>query len=200
MTSPVVIDWTVPDDHLDSLYGDGATRAERLLPQVAGVVAVAVVAAQAVGDGLGWSWWQHLLAALLVFDLVGGVVAMSLSSAKRFHHAPRLAVERRSAVLTRNAWLFTALHVQPVVIGLAFPGGTWHWGLTWYAASLLGLFAVTRVPLHLSRPVAMLVVALTAVLTPVLEHPDGFAWVPVVLVAKLVLGAVREEPYRPARR
>lgn len=198
MSSPVVIDWTVPDDHLDSINGDGATRAERLLPQVTGVVAVTVIAAHAVGAGLGWSWWQHLLAAVLVFDLVGGVVAMSLNSAKRFHHASHLAVDRPSAALTRNALLFTALHMQPVVIGLAFPGGTWWWGLAWYAVSLVGLLAVTHIPLHLARPMAMLLVALAAVVTPVLEHPAGFAWVPVVLVAKLVLGAIREEPYRPA--
>ncbi len=198
MTSPVVIDWAVPDDRLDSLYGDGATRAERLLPQITGAIAVAVVAAHAVG--LGWSWWQHLLAAVLVFDLVGGVVAMSLNSAKRFHHAPQLAVERPSAALTRNAWLFTALHVQPVVIGLLFPGGAWWWGPAWYAGALLGLLVVTRVPLHLARPVAMLLLAVTAVATQALEHPAGFVWVPVVIVAKLVLGAVREEPYRPSGR
>lgn len=197
MTASPVIDWTVPADRLDSINGDGATRAERLLPQVTGVVAVAVVSAHAVDAGLGWVWWQYLLAAVLVFDLVGGVVAMSLNSAKRFHHAPDLAVDRPSAALTRNASLFTALHVQPVVIGLAFPGASWWWGLTWYTVCLLGLVAVTRVPLHLARPVAMLLVATAAVVTPVMEHPAGFAWVPVVLVAKLVLGAVREEPYRP---
>lgn len=199
MTSPVVIDWTVPDDRPDGLYGDGATRAERLLPQATGVVAVAAVASHAVVAGLGWSWWQHLLAAVLVFDLVGGVVAMSLNSAKRFHHAPRLPVERRTATLTRNAWLFTALHVQPIAIGLLFPGSPWWWGPAWYGAALVGLLAVTRVPLHLARPVAMLLLAVTAVTTPLMDHPAGFAWVPVVLVAKLVLGAVREEPYRPTR-
>lgn len=197
MSAPV-IDWAVPDRDLDSLAGDGATRGERLLPVVTGLLAAAVVMGHATLADLGWAWWQHLLAGVLTFDLAGGVVALALNSAKRFHHAPSIPVPRRSAALTRNAPLFTAIHLQPVAIGLLFPGAPWWWGVLWYAVCLAGLFLVARVPLHLARPVAMLLVTITAVLTPVLEHPAGFAWVPVVLVAKLVLGAVREEPYRPS--
>lgn len=199
MSTAPVIDWTVPDHDLSGLYGDGATRAERLLPPIAGALAAGAVVSHALWGDLGWAWWQHLLATLLVFDLAGGVVALSLNSAKRFHHAERLAVPRPSANLTRNEVLFTALHLQPVLIGLTFPGAAWWWGPTWYAGCLAGLLMVTRVPLYLARPVAMLLVTLTAVVSPLLEHPAGFAWVPVVLVAKLVLGAVREEPYRPSR-
>lgn len=199
MNTAPTIDWTVPDHDLDSVYGDGATPTERRFPPIAGVLAVAVVASHALVTDLGWAWWQHLLAAALVFDLAGGVVAMSLNSAKRFHHAPRLAVPRRAAALTRNSALFTTLHVQPVLIALVFPGAAWWWGLSWYAVCLAGSLLVTRVPLYLARPVAMLLLTLTAALTPALDHPAGFAWVPVVLVAKLVLGAVREEPYRPSR-
>jgi len=67
----------------------------------------------------------------VVYDLVGGVVANGLNSAKRFQHADRIPVPRRAAALVRNHVLFATIHVQPI------------------------------------------------------------------LVAKLVLGAVREEPYRP---
>ncbi|QIS15746.1 hypothetical protein [Nocardia arthritidis] len=49
-------------------------------------------------------------------------------------------------------------------------------------------------PLYLERPVAMVAVALARVLGSVRPSPHGFAWLPVVLVAELVLGAVREEP------
>lgn len=200
MSRPVVVDWRVPDHDLSSVYGDGATRAERLLPQVGGLLAVAVVATHAVLSDLGWAWWQHLLAVVLTFDLAGGVVALSLNSAKRFHHAEHLTVPRRTANLPRNAVLFTAVHGQPVLIGLVFPGAPWWWGLPWYAGCLAGVLLLTRVPLHLARPVAMLLLVLTALLSPLLEHPAGFAWLPVILVAKLVLGAVREEPYRPGPR
>lgn len=193
---PAIVDWTVPDHDLDGLYGDGATRAERALPRATGALALAGVLAHSLIAGLDWTWWQYLIAGALVLDLVGGIVAMALNSAKRFHHAQSLPVPRRSAALTRNAWLFTAVHVQPIVIGVLF-GGPWWWGPAWYALCLAGLFIVTRVPLYLARPVAMLLLALTAVLSPMVEHPPGFAWVPMVLVAKLVLGAVREEPYRP---
>lgn len=196
MSAPVVVDWTVPADDLNSLYGDGATKAETMLPRATGALAVVAVGASAHLAGTGWAWWQYLIAAVLVFDLVGGVVAMALNSAKRFQHAAHLGVPRRAAAVIRNKTLFTALHIQPIVIGLLFDG-PWWWGPGWYLASLAGLVAVTHIRLYLARPSAMLLVALTAVVAPILEHPPGFAWAPVILIAKLVLGAVREEPYRP---
>lgn len=195
--APAVIDWRVPATGLDALYGDGATRAEKRLPPVTGFAGAGIVAGVAALQGLDWAWWQYALAVVLVYDLVGGVVAMGLNSAKRFHHATHLPVPRRSAALTRNEVLFSAVHVQPVVIAAVFPGGPLWWGVLWYAVALAGVVLVGRTPLYLARPVALALVAVTPVAAMPLDAPHGFGWLPVVLVAKLVLGSVREEPYRP---
>lgn len=194
------IDWRVPATGLDAVFGDGATRLERLLPTVTGLAGIGLLAGYAAATGnLDWSWWQYVLAAILVFDLVGGVVTNALNSAKRFQHADRVAVPRRTASLVRNHVLFTAIHVQPILIAALFPGTGLWWGVAWYAVTLAAVVAVRAVPLYLRRPSAMLVVALVPMVASVTPHPDGFAWLPTILIVKLVLGAVREEPYRPAR-
>lgn len=191
------VDWQVPDTGLDGLNGDGATRTEKTLPQVAGLAGVLLLVVLARSDDLDWTWWQYALAVVLTFDLVGGVVALGLNSAKRFHHASSIPAPRPSAALTRNALLFTGIHLQPVVVGLVFPGGHPMWGLAWYGYALVGVVLVLHTPLYLARPVALVMVALAPMAATWLDHPEGFAWLPAVLVTKLVLGAVQEEPYRP---
>lgn len=192
------VDWRVPATGLDAIFGDGATRAERSLPTITGLAGIGLLAGYAAATGnLDWSWWRYLLAAILIFDLVGGVVTNALNSAKRFQHAERIAVPRRSASLVRNHVLFTAVHVQPILIAVLFPGPGLWWGMAWYAVTLTTVVTVLKVPLYLRRPAAMLAVALVPMVASVTPHPDGFAWLPTILIVKLVLGAVREEPYRP---
>lgn len=193
-----VIDWQVPDTGLDAFHGDGASGAEKLLPSATGIAGGVLVAGYAaVGGEAAWSWWQYALAVILVFDLVGGVVAMGLNSAKRFHHAETIPVPRPSATLMRREVLFAGVHVQPVVIAVLFPGAGPWWGVLWYLVALAGVVVVRWVPLYLARPVALLTVALAPVVSMTMAAPDGFVWLPAVLITKLVLGSVREEPYRP---
>lgn len=192
------VDWTVPSSDLDAVFGDGATRMEKVLPNITALAAIAVLLwYAATTPGLEWGWWRYVVAAVLVYDLVGGVVTNGLNSAKRFQHADRIAVTRRSASFVRNHTLFTAAHVQPVVIAAVFPGASIWWGVFWYAVTLGVVVLVLRIPLYLRRPVALMFVALASMVATVLVGPPGFAWLPAVLVAKLGLGAVREEPYRP---
>lgn len=196
---PVVrVDWKVPADAPDAMFGDGATSAEKLLPNITGAIGCALLVwYAAVTPSLEWGWWRYLLALVVVFDLVGGVVANGLNSAKRFQHAEAIPTPRFGATLVRNHVLFTALHVQAIVVALLFPGGTIWWGVCWYAVALGAVYLVLRVPLYLRRPAALAFVAVVPMLAAIMHSPHGFAWLPAVLVAKLVLGAVREEPYRP---
>lgn len=195
----VVIDWEVPGTDLDALCGDGATRIEKSLPTVTGLVGVGVLAAYAATVRFDWSWWQYLIAAVITADLVGGVVALSLNSSKRFRHADSIPVARPTASLVRNEVLFTAVHVYPIVVAVAFPGATIWWGLAWYAVPLIAVITLARVPLYLVRPAASIAIALTPLITVATPNPPGFAWLPAVMIAKLVLGGIREEPYRPTR-
>ncbi|MFE0593193.1 hypothetical protein [Micromonospora echinospora] len=194
----VRVDWTLPVGRPDPVHGTGARREERLLATGAGLVAVALVLA--VGPtGQTWAAWQYALAALVTFDLAGGVVANGLNSAKRDHHAADSPLEAsRLGRLVRRPVRFAVVHVQPVAVGLLFPGASWWWGPLWYVAVLASVVVVRRAALHLQRPVALGCCVVATVVAGGLPAPDGFAWLPVVMFLKLTLAhAVREEPYRP---
>ena len=196
-----VVDWSIPAARPDPVYGTGARREERLIAQLVAVGATAFVLLAAWLDAsVQWSVWQYAVAAVLAFDVCGGVVANGLNSAKRDHFAPSSAVEDLwLGRVVRRPRLFTALHVHPVVVAALFPGASWWWGVSWYAVTLMSVVLVSRVPLYLARPVALGVCVCTVLASAWVAGPDGLAWLPVVMVLKLTLAhAVREEPYRPA--
>jgi uncharacterized protein YbjT (DUF2867 family) len=123
---------------------------------------------------------------------------MGLNSAKRLQHAATIPVPRLSASVICNELPLTALHIQPILIAVTFPGSGVWWGLTWYAAALAGAVLVARVPAVPRPPDRPHRARLTLLVADLMPAPTGFAWLPAVLVAKLAVGSVREEPYRPA--
>ena len=129
-------------------------------------------------------------------------MANGLNTAKRDPHAPRPRPQESFAGrLARRPTLFAAAHVQPVVVGLLFPGAGPWWGPTWYVAILGAVAVVRRVPLHLQRPTALCACVAAVLASTLLPAPVGFAWLPVVMALKLPLAhAVQEEPYRPVIR
>ena len=194
-----VVDWNVPAARPDPVHGTGARREERLLAQLVAVGAtVFVLLAASLDASVQWSWWRYAVAAVLAFDVCGGVVANGLNSAKRDHFATSSALEDLwLGRLVRRPRLFAALHLHPVVVAALFPGASWWWGVGWYAVTLTSVVLVSRVPLYLARPVALGACVLIALASAWVTGPDGFAWLPVVMVLTLA-HAVREEPYRPA--
>lgn len=148
---------------------------------------------------MNWAWWQYLLAAAVGADLAAGMVANALNSCKRFYHSQPGSAEPAYFTWLRRPRLFTALHVYPCLVALAFPGGSLAIGIGWYALVLVAALSVQRVPTYLQRPVAVAWLLLTILLNAYLiPAPTGFEWMGPVLVAKIVVGhMVVEEPYRP---
>jgi len=172
----------------DPIYGTGATLTEKNLARATGLAgAVVVCGLVALTDAGAWAPWQYAVAAVLAFDLVGGVVANALAPAKREHARTDRPGDGMLVRLVRRPIAFSALHVQPILVGLLFPGTAWWWGVAWYAIVLLAVVAVRRVPTVLARPTALGFVAGVALVAPVLESPAGFAWLPVVMALKLVV-------------
>ncbi len=194
----VVVSWRMPAGRPDWLMGTGVTAVERGLVWAAAVAGLGVVALVALAKGVVWSWAQWLLVAVVVLDVVGGVAANALGSAKRFYHSPPPAGAGRLRRLLHHPVGFTAAHLHPFVLAALLPGGTWAWATGWYLGCLLAVVAVGRIPIHLARPLASALVALLVLAAPLLTAPDGLGWFGPVLALKLVLShAVREEPYRP---
>lgn len=201
-TDTIRIDWRPPAAPADPLFGSGATRTERALALGAGAVGTAIVIGAALVT-VGDRWWviHYVLVALVALDVLGGVVANALNSAKRDHHGPPADPSARAGRIARSPVAFSALHVQPIVLAIAVPPHAWWWGLLWYVVVLLAVVVVVNVPQYLARPVSYAVAMLAVVSLPVVPAPEGLEWLPLALVLKLVMAhAVREEPYRPQVR
>lgn len=193
------VSWAVPPGKPDPIFGTGATRAEKGLANIAGLIGAAGITAFALGTSASWNWAQYVLAAIISFDVVGGVVANGLNSAKRDHFGSHGETpESFGMKLVRRPILFTALHLHPILIALVFAPTLWWWGAFWYLLTLAGTIAVRRSALYLQRPVALAFCALAGVAASFTPAPDLWAWLPVLLAMKLVLAhSVQEEPYRP---
>jgi hypothetical protein len=180
------------------LTGAGATRAELALVYSAAVVG-AVLVWWFFQRGEPWAFWQIIIALVITADLFGGAVANASSSTKRQYQAPLAADARPWVHLIRNPVLFTALHVYPLIVVALYPGGSWWWGIGWYAATLVSVTVVARVvPGYLQRPAAMAIFVIAIPIAIEFPGPPGWSWLPPVLLAKLLLAhAVHEEAYRP---
>lgn len=200
MSDDTHIDWTASTERRDAVYGAGATRAERGLAAGTGVVGTVLALGWAFwGVGVEWRWWQWLLAAVVAFDVLGGVVANSLNSAKRAHFGPPPPDPSLGERLARRPVLFAAVHVQPWIVVLAFAPALWWWGVLWHVGVLVAVVVAVNAPLYLRRPTAAALVVLAVLVAMMVEPPNGWAWLPAAMAFKLVLAhAVREEPYRPA--
>lgn len=122
----------------------------------------------------------------------------ALNSCKRFYHTPAKPEEGKLGAFLKRPVLFSMLHVHPIAVGLLYGGGDWSFGLSWYALFLLSVCLVRFSPLYLKRPLSMLLVMLSILLTLYAIPPvAGFEWLMPLLFMKIVYGhLVREEPYR----
>lgn len=196
-----VIEWKVPPNaKADWLFGAAATQAERVVIWAGSLVGVGLVVVMYLRhEPGGWAWWQYLIAGLAAWDLFGGAVSNAANSTKRQYFGPDFAHPAGFYRIARQPVGFTALHVYPFLIVGLFPGGSWTWAIVMYGIVVLSAVVLDRVVVdYLQRPVAMLIFISTLLLSLYLVAPPGWAWFPVVFLAKLVLAhAVREEPYRP---
>lgn len=195
--TPVTIEWKYTGTP-DGFFGTGATASERTLVWIL-----------AIGSSLllgffwlktsAWTWWQIIIASLLTLDILGGVIANSLNSCKRYYHSPIQPEETGFTALSKNHFVFTALHVHPLLVGLLFGNMNWAYGAFWYPAVLVTSIIVLRTPLYLQRPLAMGMVMLAILVNYYIISPvNGFEWLIPALFLKIVYGHnVREEPYRP---
>ena len=200
MDNPQVhIDWNYSGKP-DVMFGTGATAVEQALVWFFGLTGTAILGLVAWTRSIPWTWWQYVIAGLIAVDVLGGVVANSLNSCKRFYHAPLHPEERGTTAFAKNHIGFTALHIHPILAGLFFGSIDLAYGLIWYTALLLSTIAVLKFPLYLRRPAALGII-MTAVLINIyiIRPVPGFEWLVPALFLKIVYGhIVREEPYRPS--
>lgn len=190
------INWNYPEPnkglkgYWDKFVGPGASLAENALTLVSASVAAAALIFYQYAHNLNWSGWQQLLAIFITFDLVGGVVANSHRSAKRWYH--------RHGQSAKHHLNFVATHIlQIILVAWAFAAMNWSFVAIAYSALLISALVVIFAPAQIQRSVALLMASLGVVLQCyVLLVIPGFEWFIPVLFIKLLTGhLVYEEPY-----
>ena len=71
----------------DLLVGTQATNIEKLIAFIAGFIGVIILLFYYWKNNFDWTIWQYIIAAIIIYDVLGGVVANSLNSCKRFYHS-----------------------------------------------------------------------------------------------------------------
>ena len=141
----------------DRLIGPGATTAEQgLIAVVAlgGALAQWIAGRQLQPDG---AIWLHLLAALLMLDVLGGVVANATASARRWYHRPGQGARQHLA--------FIALHgLHLALVAAVFRSGDGVWFVIVYTALMCGAALTVALPTHLKRPTALALVSALVIL------------------------------------
>lgn len=194
----VNIDWNY-NGKLDLALGNGATKAEKITGWSACFVIPAFLLYNVFIGRVEWSYWQLAVALFLAFDVGGGMVCNALNSCKRFYESPVKSDEDKYVSIIKNKFVFSAIHVHPIIVWLLFDRTNWIDGLIWYLLLMLSVFLTIKTPLYMKRPVSMFIILLAIMLNFYTIKPViGFEWLIPVLFIKLVYGhSVREEPYRP---
>lgn len=193
------VNWMPPDPRTglagswDRFVGPGATDAEQWLMLIPTVIAGMAAPVYAVYADLGWSTVQLLVAALLAFDLVGGVVTNATSTAKRWYHRPDATF--------RDHLQFVAIHfLHLLLVGWLFLDGNWLYVAVVYGYLLLAAALILKTPLYLQRPLAYTLYLLALPLAfYVLPQPPGLEWfLPIFYLKLLVAHLVTEAPFERA--
>lgn len=194
----MTIDWECPETGsgfsrlVTELIGPGATRAEIALVLGVGVSAgIAQVIYQYLA-ALAWNPIQLLIATFMAFDIAGGVVANSTSTAKRWYH--------RDGKGKKDHIGFAILHVvYPLLITIFFLSYDWVFFIIVFGYLIIASVLVVMTPLYLRRPTSITLFALGIMMNIyILTTIPGLEWFVPLLYLKLIVGhIVREEPYRP---
>jgi hypothetical protein len=196
----VKISWSPPPPRKglagewDKFIGPGATTAEIWLQMGAALFGGLGVVLYAALQGLDWNTWQYIVAAILAFDLCGGVVTNATSTAKRWYH--------RSEQDFARHMLFIAVHaVQIFLVAWLFRGLDWLYFAVIYGYLLVSAALVLRSPLYLHRPLAMLFWLGSLVPSFYIFAPTaGLGWFgPVLFLKLLVSHLLKEAPFRPEK-
>ncbi|GIK57149.1 MAG: hypothetical protein HND44_20485 [Chloroflexi bacterium] len=192
------VEWVPPEPRSgligawDKFVGPGVTDTEQWLMLIPTVIAGLAAPVYAIYADLGWSTVQLLVAALVAFDLVGGVVTNATATAKRWYHRPEATF--------RDHVQFVAVHfLHPLLVGWLFWGGDWLYVAVVYGYLLLAAVLILKTPLYLQRPLAYTLYLLSLLLALyTLPQPPGLEWfLPIFYFKLLVSHLVTEAPFAP---
>jgi hypothetical protein len=196
------IQWTPPEPRKgmlgawDKFVGPGATAAEEWL-QLGGGLLVAMLLGLFLflrRETFEWSGLQTAIAALLAFDLIGGIITNATSAAKRWYH-------RAGHDSLRDHLSFIALHaLHLLLVAAVFRDMDWAFFVVMFGFLLLATVAIVRSPLYLQRPLAFTLFCVGFLIGTYLFVPvPGLEWfAPFFFLKLLVSHLVKEAPFSSA--
>ncbi len=175
----------------DKFFGPTLTTSEFWLGIIPSIIAAIAAPAYAFYNGLDWSIWQLLIAALFAFDLTGGVIFNASSSAKCWYHRPGMGAKQSLG--------FISAHVHPLLIAWLWLDGDWSYFVIAYGFLLLATVLILKTPLYLQRPLALTLYLVGLILgLYVLSPIRGLEWfLPVFYLKLLVSHLLKEAPFQP---
>lgn len=158
------------------IIGPHATAAELTLSWGAALVAGLGQAVAAVW--LDYSALQTVVAVMFAIDVGGGVVVNSTISGRAWWHRPEY----------QYRGLFFIAHVHVLVVAALWPSVSKIDAVFVYAYVLMCATVTTRVPREIALPVSVALTSIGIVVTEHVQLPHGLAWLPPLLLLKLVVG------------
>lgn len=174
----------------DKFVGPAQTHAELWLILIPSVLVGLAVPVYAIKTLLGWTVLQLIIAGLIAFDLMGGVITNATSTAKRWYH--------RSSQGWRQHMQFIAVHAIHIgLIAWLFRSGDWLYFVVFYGYLLAASLVVARVKLYLQRPIALMVFVGVLLLNfYFLPATQGLEWfIPIFFLKLLVSHLPKETPF-----
>ena len=176
---------------LDRITGPGATGMEIALqiglPLITGILA-AWYSWQSENQGI----WHIVLAAVLGFDIAGGIITNSTSSAKRWYHRQGQGFWQHMG--------FISIHVLHLSLVAYLFQPSWIWLGTNCAILMLAAAVILLCPLYLQRTVSLALFSLALLISIYIFPVSGFEWfLPLFYLKLLVAHLPVEEPYRPLK-
>lgn len=137
------VDWNPPEPRAglagqwDRFMGPGLRPAEFWLILLPSLLMTIGVILYASAQNLGWTAVQTLVAAIITFDLTGGVITNATSTAKRWYH--------RSGQGVKEHLGFTAVHfIHLLLVAWLFRGGDWLYLTVTYGYLLVTAVFIAR--------------------------------------------------------
>jgi hypothetical protein len=195
------INWRPPEPRSgllgewDKFVGPGATSTEEWVQFIGGLALLALLGV-VIGlnsGSLNWTAVQIVIAALLGFDIVGGIITNATSAAKRWYHR-----EGHSGLKAHLP--FVALHgVHLLVVSALFHGMDWTYFAVSYAYLMAAAALILLIPLYVQRPVAFALYAGGLLLSfYVITPAAGLEWfIPFLYFKLLISHLLKEAPYQP---
>lgn len=174
----------------DRFVGPGATVAEQLIGLLPAAIAAVAIVFYAHGEKLNWTLIQYIVAALLAFDIVGGVTTNATSSAKRWYHRNTQTVAKHLG--------FIAIHIMQIfLVGWLFRDLDVAYIVGVYVYLMTAAVSIIFTPVRIQRSVALLLVCGAIIISLYAYSPTpGFEWfIPVLFLKLLVSHLTFEEPY-----